>query len=352
MFSIIRNLEGNVVWQDSRNVLIRGNSLELLPLIPDASIDLIVTDPPYHTTKKGNIVGDTAFADDEQYLCWLDKYVVEWCRIMKPTASLYCFCSSKMAARVEVMMRNRLSVFSNITWTKPNAPGFDGWKQKAKKESFREWYDHSEHIIFAAPAFNGNMFNSYFGNKLREWRTAAGMTMKELSEITKSYGRVNHGGAVANWEAGRNIPSKNQYSELVKALQPFIKEELPQYEMVIRPFHVDSKMEFTDVWNYPNVRPYKGKHPAEKPCEMLEAIISASSNPEDIVFDCFAGSGSTAISALKLGRRAISMEIDEKWITTCEKRFKVLAESEYSSFPANSEQMRDLSSICKDQYLF
>jgi site-specific DNA-methyltransferase (adenine-specific) len=77
---------------------------------------------------------------------------------------------------------------------------------------------------------------------------------------------------------------------------------------------MNGSKEFTDVWTFPSVRPYKGKHPAEKPLSMLEHAIEATSFPGDIVLDCFAGSGSTALAALKLGRRSVSIEIDPQWI--------------------------------------
>ena len=46
---------------------------------------------------------------------------------------------------------------------------------------------------------------------------------------------------------------------------------------------------------------------------MLEHIVFTSSYPGDIVLDCFAGSGSTAAAATKLGRRAVSIEVDPHW---------------------------------------
>ena len=63
-----------------------------------------------------------------------------------------------------------------------------------------------------------------------------------------------------------------------------------------------------------SVRPFLGKHPAEKPQDMLLHIIQASSYPGDIVLDCFAGSGSTGVAAIRLGRRTVCMEIEEQWI--------------------------------------
>ena len=73
---------------------------------------------------------------------------------------------------------------------------------------------------------------------------------------------------------------------------------MPPYEDIVRPFHMSGELDYMDVWNFPSVRPYRGKHPAEKPLEMLRHIISASSYEGDIVLDCFAGSGSTATTSV------------------------------------------------------
>jgi site-specific DNA-methyltransferase (adenine-specific) len=97
---------------------------------------------------------------------------------------------------------------------------------------------------------------------------------------------------------------------------------MPRYEDVIRVFRMDGSKEFTDVWNFPSVRPYKGKHPAEKPSSMLEHIIEATTFPDDIVLDCFAGSGSTAVASIKLGRLAIAMEIETHWVNYVGARVK------------------------------
>jgi len=54
-----------------------------------------------------------------------------------------------MAARLELMFSENFNILSHIVWTKSNDPGFDGWKGKMKKEALRQWYAHSERIIFA-----------------------------------------------------------------------------------------------------------------------------------------------------------------------------------------------------------
>ncbi len=295
------------------SVLVCGDSLELLQKIPDHSIALILTDPPYHSTRKKNIIGDTSFSKDADYIEWMRQYATEWKRILKYNGSIFCFCSSTMSAQLQVMFSNYFNILSEITWTKPNAPGYDGWKQKMKKEALRQWYPHSEKILFLENSEDGNLFKSYFGSQLTKWRKMANMSMIQLAEITKSYGKINHGGAVANWEAGRNIPSKEQYGKLKEALTAAGVEGIPDYEDIIRPFNVCKDVEFTDVWSFENVRQYRGKHPAEKPVDLLEHAIRATTFEGDIVLDCFSGSGSTGIASMRLNRRSVLMEIDPAW---------------------------------------
>jgi site-specific DNA-methyltransferase (adenine-specific) len=244
-----------------------------------------------------------------------------------------------MAGRLEGVLSSDFNILSQIVWTKPNDPGFDGWKQKMNKESLRQWYDHSERIIFADPAMSGNLRRSYFGHILKEYRLKAGLSTYEVTEIIGAYGKVNHGGAVSNWEAGRNVPSKEQYEKLVEALKGTGRiKSMPEYNDIIRPFVVDKKKEFTDIWAFPNIRHYKGKHPAEKPVELLELAISTTTFPDDIVLDCFGGSGSTAVAALKLGRHSISIEIEKGWSEKIESLLQLIDTNEYKNIPNNYDK--------------
>lgn len=308
-------LSKHIRAQSESALFAEGDSLSLLKKVPSKSISLILTDPPYHSTKKRTVYGDTSFDEDKHYLDWIAQYISEWRRVLRDNGSIYCFCSSTMAARLEMLFQDQFNVLSHIVWTKPNDPGFDGWKQKMKKEALRQWYDHTERIIFAEPAVEGNLFRSSLGQFLRNARLQCGLSGHELTKLIGAYGKVNHGGAVSNWEAGRNVPSREQYEKIRQAFIATGKiKSLPTYEDIVRPFATDSSKEFTDIWNFPSVRPYKGKHPAEKPLSLLEHAIEATTYKGDIVLDCFAGSGNTQIAANRLGRRAISMEIDPHWV--------------------------------------
>jgi len=326
-----------------------GDSLTLIKQMPANSVSLILTDPPYHSTKKSNIIGDKAFKGDDEYLSWMENFIMEWKRILKPNGSIFCFCASDMAARLELAFSREFNVLAQIVWTKPNEPGFDGWKQKMKKEALRQWYAHSERIIFCEPATDGNLHRSYFGNLLRELRQKTGLTGHQLTEMTGAYGRVNHGGAVSNWETGRNIPSREQYRKICEALMSTGKVDfIPVYEDIIRPFNVDSSKEFTDIWTFPSVRPYKGKHPAEKPVTLLEHAIESTTFSGDIVLDCFAGSGSTALAALRLGRRTVSIEISPLWAMQIAWRLKLTMRNNLHE-PTNEVNQSEMNLEQEDQ---
>lgn len=341
-FKKIKKRVKSSVNYDSKNaILLAGDALIELKKIPDNSISLILTDPPYHSTKKKNIKNDTAFKTDEEFLTWIDLLAREWRRILKPNGSIYVFCSSKMAARIELLFSKEYNILSHVVWSKPNEPGFEGWKQKMKKEALRQWYSHSERIIFAEPSFEGNLFKVWFANVIKENRLKSKLSGKDLTEITGDYGKVNHGGAVSNWEAGRNVPSRKQYKKICDGLIATGKVgSMPFYEDIIRPFNVDSSVEFTDVWDFYSVRPYKGKHPAEKPLNMLEHCILSSSYEEDIILDCFAGSGSTAIAALNCNRRSISIELDEKWILAISNRLEKYEKEDLGKLGNNQSIMK------------
>ena len=68
-----------------------------------------------------------------------------------------------------------------------------------------------------------------------------------------------------------------------------------------------------DAWNISIINPFAKErldYPTQKPEKLLEQVIKAASNPGDIVFDCFMGSGTTQAVAMQLGRRFIGADIN------------------------------------------
>uniref|UniRef100_UPI0026340AB0 site-specific DNA-methyltransferase n=1 Tax=uncultured Vibrio sp. TaxID=114054 RepID=UPI0026340AB0 len=98
-----------------------------------------------------------------------------------------------------------------------------------------------------------------------------------------------------------------EYGNLIKEYDSLKKE----YQALRRPFAVTAEVPYTDVWTYAPVPYYKGKHPCEKPADMLEHIITTSSLEGAVVLDAFMGSGSTGHACLKLNRKFIGIEMEE-----------------------------------------
>lgn len=105
----------------------------------------------------------------------------------------------------------------------------------------------------------------------------------------------------------------------------------PRHEAII--FAIKGSFAFPgkrpdDVISCPKVGNAKLIHPNEKPIELLERLVEATTEPGDIVLDPFAGSGSTLAAAAKSGRRYIGIEIDQKYSDIAAKRAAILKEKE------------------------
>ncbi|EFZ72012.1 hypothetical protein ECRN5871_5079 [Escherichia coli RN587/1] len=96
--------------------LINADCLEFMRSLPENSVDLIVTDPPYFKVKPEG--WDNQWAGDEDYLKWLDQCLAQFWRVLKPAGSLYLFCGHRLASDTEIMMRERFNVLNHIIWAK------------------------------------------------------------------------------------------------------------------------------------------------------------------------------------------------------------------------------------------
>lgn len=310
-----------------------GDCLDVMAGMPDNSVDLVLADPPYFRVK--NEEWDRQWSKPEGFLAWLDEVAAHWQRVLKPNGSLYCFASSKMAARVEVTLGKRFEVLNHIVWQKPpystKAEMFD-------KPTMRGFFPSSERIIFAEHFGADNMAKGGAGyvakcDELRGFvfeplrayldgeRERAGFTPEDCNEAC---GHRREGGM-----AGRHyfspsqwcLPTRANYEKLREAFNArggdYLRREYDdlrqEYESLRRPFAVTADVPYTDVWTFPTVSHYPGKHPCEKPQAMLRHIIAVSSRPGAVVLDSFAGSGATGEAAIALGRVPVLIEKSNHW---------------------------------------
>ncbi|EKR5598329.1 site-specific DNA-methyltransferase [Escherichia coli] len=322
--------------------LINADCLEFIQTLPENSVDLIVTDPPYFKVKPNG--WDNQWNGDDDYLKWLDQCLAHFWRVLKPEGSIYLFCGHRLASDIEIMMRERFNVLNHIIWAKPS-----GRWNGCNKESLRAYFPATERILFAEH-YQGPYLpkDDGYGAKGRELkqhvmaplisyfrdaRAALGITAKQIAEATGKKNMVSHWFSTSQWQLpnerdylklqalfARVAEEKHQCGELEKphhqlvaaytSLNRQYAELQCEYKHLRRYFGVTAQVPYTDVWTHKPVQFYPGKHPCEKPAEMLQQIIRASSRPGDLVADFFMGSGSTVKAALALGRRAIGVEME------------------------------------------
>ena len=92
------------------------------------------------------------------------------------------------------------------------------------------------------------------------------------------------------------------------------------YEALRRPFQATPERPYTDVWTFPTVQAYEGKHPCEKPSAMCEHAVLTSTRPGDLVVDLYCGSGAMGSAALANGRRFVGGDADAHWAEHARRR--------------------------------
>ncbi len=347
-----------------------GDCVDYMATMADNSVDLIATDPPYHRVKMTE-AWDRQHKTAADFLSWLDTVLAQFERILKPNGSLYLFASPKMAARVEVLTAGRFNVLNRITWRKTDGTYNEGgsWN-RADKDTLRRWFEQKEEIIFAehhgadgyakGEAGYGAKCDELRGfvfEPLRAYlageRDRAGLTTRQVAEefqrrtgsrtvtgmarhwlervqwtlptaenyqwLRETFSRLNHGGEYLRREYE---DLRREYEDLRREYEDLRRE----YEDLRRPFNVTADVPYTDVWTFPTVQAYPGKHPAEKPQALLSHIIEASSKPGAVILDAFAGSGATGIAAQSAGREFVGIEKDGHWADYARARIAKAAE--------------------------
>ena len=94
---------------------------------------------------------------------------------------------------------------------------------------------------------------------------------------------------------------------------------------------INNNKQMKDVWTTSLTKPSEkkcGKHPTQKPLEILDRIILASTKEGDLILDPFCGSSTTGISAVGLNRRYIGIDNEKKYIELSIRRYKKMKEEQ------------------------
>jgi site-specific DNA-methyltransferase (adenine-specific) len=332
-------------YQDELTTLYLGDCLDVLPGFGADSFGMVFTDPPYFKVKGD--WWDHQWDTSDGFIDWVGVLALEWRRVLSGNGSLYCFASSKMSARVELKLGETFNVLNNIRWVKDA-----GWHNRASKETLRGFLSPWEACIFAEQfgqdttargefsaaeadlrasvfeplrlkmlamldesgwskkelneamgfAKNGMAESRYFGSS--QWQLPTAAHYRTIQEITNGFG--------TEYEHFRT-----EYEHLrteFEHLRTEFEHLRTEYEHLRRPFNATADVQFTDVWVFPTVQAYRGKHPCEKPQELICHAVQMSHRADSLpILDTFAGTGSTLLAASRLGRKSVGVEISEEY---------------------------------------
>lgn len=320
-------------YQDDLVTLYHGDSLEVLPTL-DIRADVLLTDPPYFKVKQDE--WDNQWDKASEFLDWMGDFLDHAKPLLTPQASVWVFASPAMTSSVERLIGERFRVLNSIRWAKSGGDNLRRVSMPAMRSFVSIW----EGILFAEQKDDPYEVASRdlylealkpMGRYFSEARKAAGVDRLSVAAMFPSESG-NLTGCVANWERGTHTPTQDQYKRIVELIGP---EHLPlNYQELTalrtklgqefeksrdaishtrRPFNMTDRRLTEDIWSFPSVSAYPGKHPCEKPEAILRHMIQVSSRPGDTVLDAFAGSGATLITAMQTGRKAVGIEKDEQW---------------------------------------
>jgi len=248
------------------NRIINQNIFDVLDFLPEKFVDLLFIDPPYNLNKKFSSLNFKKMINSE-YEDWIESWLSKLVKILKPSASIYFCCDWKTSIPVYNILQKYFRIRNRITWEREKGRGAkDNWKN-----SYEDiWY------CTLSDEFTFNTEDVKLKRIVRApYKTTEGNPKDWQSENGSNF-RITH-------------PS-NLWTDIT----------IPFWSM-----------------------PENTDHPTQKPEKLLAKVILASSIENNLVFDPFLGSGTTAVTAKKLNRKFCGIEMDEMFCAYTIKRLEL-----------------------------
>lgn len=241
--------------------LYHGDCLVEMDRIPDGSVDMVLTDPPYGTT---DCKWDSVIPFEPM---WEQLH-----RVCRKNAAMVFTASGLFTNKLE--LSNEKNWRYRLVWEKNKTTGFLLYKKMPLRR-------HEDIVVFyrALPTYN----------PIKE--------PKAESSIKRLKGNVNYEGLCSS-EVYNTHPIMKSKKNLHKTLR---------YPTSIIKINCVNGKE-------------SGKHPTQKPVELMEYLIKTYTNEGDTVLDFTMGSGTTGVACVNLNRRFIGIELDEKYFRTAQER--------------------------------
>ncbi len=243
---------------------VTGDAFQVLPMLPRGCADLIIADPPYNLRKSFN---GSVFAKlgAEEY----EDYTRRWLTMAKPllkdTGSIYVCCDWETSLAVGRVMRELFTVRSRISWQREKGRGAGA-----------NWKNSMEDIWFATVS------DSYTFNL---------EAVKQRRRVLAPYRK------------------DGQPKDWLETAEGNFRDTCPGnfWDDITIPF-----------WSMAE----NTAHPTQKPEKLYAKLILASSRPGELVLDPFLGSGTASVTAKKLGRHWLGIELDPQYCLWAEQRLE------------------------------
>jgi len=253
---------------DILNKTIFQDTFEALKLLPADFADLVIVDPPYNLTKK---FGTKEFKsmDWNAYKRWMDKWLAEVFISLKPNGTLYICSDWNTSISIPEIASKYFLLKNRITW-----------EREKGRSSGNNWKNCMEDIWFFTKSADYT-FNLD--------------AVKLKRPVLAPYKDDN--GVPKDWQEDEETDGKFR---LTAPSNLWTDISIPFWSM---------------AENTP--------HPTQKPEKLIAKLILASSNEGEVVFDPFLGSGTTSVTAKKLGRHFVGIEREKEYVAITEKRLEM-----------------------------
>ncbi len=342
----------------TENTLFYGDNLPILrEYVADASVDLVYLDPPFNSNRTYNVLFKpesgaeaeaqiAAFEDTWHwnraaertyreiiqnapphvsqlidalhgfigpsqmmaYLVMMAARLVELHRVLKPTGSLYLHCDPTASHYLKIVLDTIFGV--------ENFRNEIIWKRQSAHSDSRGYGSVHDTLLFyvKSSAFKWNeSFQPYDPEYVEKYYRYVDESGRRFMSGDLGAAGLQGGGYDYDWKGIRRV-WRVPYQTMVRLEEEghifYTKNGIPR-----RKRYLDEAkgMPVQDVWDdLESLRSWHAErlgYPTQKPLALLERIISASSNPGDVVLDPFCGCGTTIAAAQKLGRRWIGIDI-------------------------------------------
>ncbi len=261
----LSRITASVSLKEVENTILCQDIFETVQYLPHNFVDLLLLDPPYNLSKEYHGYSFKE-KDKDAYTQWFSELLSLLRPTLKQTSSIYVCSDWKTSIIIAPILEDYFTIQNRITWEREKGRG-------AKTN----WKNNTEDIWFCT---------------VSEEYTFNVDAVKLKRKVLAPYKDDN--GEPKDWEE-----SKKGKFRLTHPSNIWTDITIPFWSM-----------------------PENTDHPTQKPEKLIAKLMMAGTNPNDVVFDPFLGSGTTAVVAKKLDRRFIGIERNKKYCCWAVKRLK------------------------------